>query len=202
MLVSLIHAIAIFFRKEQLRRITKIFIIPPLLAYYLTGTDAISILPALALLLGWTGDILLLKLNDRLFFKLGLGAFLLGHIAYIITFVTVTGSIHFPALIISAIIAVPYGIAAFRLIHPEKELIIPVIVYMAILETMNIIGLQLFLSRMDLYGFLIFAGCLCFMVSDAILAYFTFRTLPRYGAILIMVFYALAQAGIIIGLMG
>jgi uncharacterized membrane protein YhhN len=100
------------------------------------------------------------------------------------------------------IIAIPIGIAAFRLIHPEKDLIIPVIVYMAVLETMNIIGLQLFMFRMDLYGAFIFTGCLCFMVSDAILAYFTFRTLPRYGAILIMIFYILAQAGIITGLMG
>ncbi|MDR2363216.1 MAG: lysoplasmalogenase [Spirochaetaceae bacterium] len=45
-----------------------------------------------------------------------------------------------------------------------------------------------------------FIGSLCFLISDSILGYFTFRTSSKYGSFFIMFFYMIAQGSIVIGL--
>jgi uncharacterized membrane protein YhhN len=66
---------------------------------------------------------------------------------------------------------------------------------------MSLSALQLLISRRDEWGLLIFAGSLCFLVSDTLLAYFTFRTKPKYGDFFVMLSYLAAQPGIIRGMM-
>jgi hypothetical protein len=50
-------------------------------------------------------------------------------------------------------------------------------------------------------GVFVLSGCLFFMLSDSLLAYFTFRPLAPWAAVSLMIFYILAQTGIILGLM-
>jgi len=208
--VSVFHVICIALRKEKLRQISKVFAMPPLLVAYMAGAGTLPFFPIPALILGWIGDILLLRIDKKNFFQFGLGAFLLGHLCYIIAFVEcfglfgaggVSANINLPSLLIFVPPTAVLAMVVFRLIKPTKIMFIPVILYMTVLLVMNLFGFQLFLNNPGLAGLLILSGCFNFMVSDTILAYYTFRKLKILGAILIMVYYLLAQAEIIIGIL-
>jgi len=208
-LVSVFHIITIALRKEKLRQISKCLVVPLLAAVYLAGGGSRFFFLLPALILGWVGDVLLLKIEKRAHFILGLASFLIGHIFYILTFIQILGlfglsgayKINIPALVIFTAPAVVLSMVVFRLIKPTKEMFLPVIIYMTILIAMNLLGFQVFLFNPGIAGLLILSGCFNFMVSDTILAYYTFRKLKLLGAILIMVYYILAQAEIVFGLM-
>jgi len=134
----------------------------------------------------------------------------LGHICYIITFIQIPGllnpggnggNLNIPSILIFTVPALVLGMVVLRLIKPTKEMRVPVIFYMVILIAMNLSGFQIFLLYPTTAGLLILSGCFNFMVSDTILAYYTFRKLKLSGAVLIMVYYILAQAEIVMGLL-
>jgi uncharacterized membrane protein YhhN len=208
--VSVVHVSAIVLRKGKLRRLSKTLIIPPLLAAYIacvTGAGNQLLFPIPALILGWIGDILLIKIQKKINFQLGLASFLLGHLCYIAAFIDLlgffggAGKINVFALIIAIPLALILGIATFRFIKPPKEMFIPVIMYTIVLEAMTFWSLQVFLFKSGFAGLLVFSGAVSFMISDTILAYYTFRKLKLPAAVLIMVTYILAQAGIVLGLL-
>jgi uncharacterized membrane protein YhhN len=201
--VSVTHIVAIILRKEMLRCISKTLIIPPLLAAYIAGMGG-YFFPIPALILGWIGDILLLRKGKKTYFKLGLVSFLLGHLCYTITFIQIlnsVGSVNIPALMIFTPQAIVLSIVVFRLIKPLKEFFYPVILYMIFLVTMGLFGFQVFLLNLNLGGLLLISGCFNFLISDTILAYYAFRKQKLSGSVLIMVFYILAQAEIVLGLL-
>jgi uncharacterized membrane protein YhhN len=209
-IISIIHIITIVLKNEKLRRISKCLIVPPLLGAYIAGTGNWLLFPVPALVLGWIGDVLLIKIQKKGHFITGLASFLLGHLFYIITFVCIlgffgfggaAGNINIPAVIIFTPPSIVLGMVVFRLIKPTKEMYGPVIVYMIVLITMSLFGFQVFLLNPGVAGLLILSGSFNFMVSDTILAYYTFRKLKLSGAVLIMVYYILAQAEIILGLL-
>jgi uncharacterized membrane protein YhhN len=132
---------------------------------------------------------------------------LLGHLCYIITFLECLGffgfgggSLNITALAVSIPPVFILGLFAFRLVKPPREMTVPVIVYMIALECVVLLGLQVFIISSSFAGALVFFGCLLFLASDTILSYYTFRKLKLLGAVFIMVFYIMAQAGIILGL--
>ena len=207
--VSVVHIIFIYLRREKLRRITKVLVIPFLIAAYVAATGGRPFFPMLALILGWIGDILLIRIEKRVYFQLGLASFLLGHICYIIAFMDCLGffgpgsaaiAVNIPAMVIFVPPTAVLAMVVFRLIKPTKEMFFPVIIYMIVLVVMNLLGFQVFLVHPGIAGLLILSGCFNFIVSDTILAYYTFRKLKLLAAVLIMVYYILAQAEIIIGL--
>jgi uncharacterized membrane protein YhhN len=210
---AVLHIFFIVFEKETLRRISKVLIIPFLLAVYIVGVGNKFFLPILALVLGWIGDVLLIRIDKKICLNLGLASFLLGHLCYIISFLKILGffgfdggisnggNINIPAIVIFMPPAIVLGVVVFRLIKPLKELYIPVIIYMAFLEILTLFGFQVSLFSPGFAGLLILSGCLCFMISDTILAYYTFRKLKRSGSVFLMGYYILAQAEIILGIM-
>ena len=209
-LVSVFHVLTIVLKKEKLRRISKCLVIPLLAAVYISGGGSRFFFLLPALILGWVGDVLLLKIEKKAHFILGLASFLIGHIFYMITFIQILGlfglnggapRINIPSLLIFTAPAVVLSMVVFRLIKPTKEMFLPVVVYMTVLIVMNLLGFQVFLFNPGIAGLLILSGCFNFIVSDSILAYYTFRKLKLLGAVLIMVYYILAQAEIVFGLM-
>jgi uncharacterized membrane protein YhhN len=194
--------VSIVLKKEKLRCISKCLIIPPLIAAYIAGMDGLFF-PIPALILGWLGDIILLK-REKTYFKLGLASFLLGHLCYMITFIQILnsiGNINISAMTIFVPQAIVLGIVVFRLLKPLKEMVVPVVLYMVFLVSMGLFGFQVFLINPGLGGLLLISGCFNFMISDTILAYYAFRKYKLSGAVLIMVFYILAQAEIVLGLL-
>ena len=206
-LTGLVHVTAILSGKRTLRRISKAFIIPFLLAVYIAGAGTWPLFPIFALVFGWMGDLLLIRIDKKICFKLGLASFLLGHLFYIICFMWFLGFFGFGGAVkvnvmvmaFSIPLAIAGGIILLRLIKPTKEMFIPVIVYMIVIVTLTLWGLQVFIFNPGFAGALVFFGCLSFMLSDSILAYYTFRMQNRKSSALLMSFYMLAQAGIILG---
>jgi uncharacterized membrane protein YhhN len=210
-LISAAHIGFISLQKEKQRRRSKVLIIPALLAFYIASVKNPLIFPIFALVFGWFGDVLLINKRRRLNFKLGLASFLLGHICYVFTFVNFLKSagsnindaalrFNTTAALIYIPLAAVLGILMLMFIRPNKEMLLPVIIYLIGIETMCFWALEAFVCKPGPSGALIFSGSLCFILSDTILGYYTFRKLKRAGAVLIMLFYILAQAGIILGL--
>ncbi|MFP3089519.1 lysoplasmalogenase [Treponema sp. TIM-1] len=195
-----VHLAFILWGGGRMQGITKALLLPPLAWYYAGAAEKFLVIVLLAVILGWIGDILLLKIKNEAFFKAGLGSFLLGHLLYIPAMLFFAGTVQVPLLIISVIIALPLGILMQRLIKPNKSLRIPVLVYGIIIEMMSLSALQLMAARPGIWGILVFMGSLWFLISDSLLGYFTFRTISKYGSFFIMLFYMLAQGSIIIGL--
>jgi uncharacterized membrane protein YhhN len=200
--ICTVHLGSLLLKKRKAAAFTKICLVPLLGAVYVFGTENIFVPVILALLFGWGGDVFLLKISDLRFFRLGLAGFLIGHLCYISSFIYFTERLSLIALGVSAAVAVPLALAVHSLIKPEKAMKLPVIAYEIIILLMSLSALQLFLSRRDGWGILIFAGSLCFLVSDTLLACFTFRTKPRYGDFFVMLTYITAQAGIVWGMAG
>lgn len=210
-LISAAHIVFILLQKERLRRMSKILIIPSLLAFYIAAAENPYVFPILALVFGWIGDILLINKRRRLNFKLGLVSFLSGHICYILAFVHrlwLAGSgagegLRFnpPAAFICIPLAAAAGIVIIRFIKPNKEMFLPVIIYVIGIEIMSFWAFELFVCDAATGGALVFAGSLCFIISDTVLGYYTFRKLTLAGSVLVMLFYIIAQTAITCGLM-
>jgi uncharacterized membrane protein YhhN len=195
-----VHLVSIFTGRGRIQRATKACLLPLLLLVYVVSAKNFFAAVLLAILFDWGGDMLLLRSGEKKFFQLGLSCFLAGHLCYIVTLVKFTGAFNGRALAVSAAAAVVLDVVVMRLINPGKDMRLPVMVYMVVLELMVFGSLQLLLYRGDLIGAVIFGGSLCFLFSDAVLGYFIFRTLPKYGDAVIMLPYILAQAGIVWGL--
>ena len=195
--VSLVYLVTLFFKENVFQFILKGCLVPFILAVYIFGPNKVLLTIVLALIFAWLGDVLLIKINNPIFFRFGLASFLIGHIFYIITMFTYAQPLHVPILIISVIVAACYGIVAFKMVKPSPEMKIPVIAYETIILIMVVSALQLFLAQGGLFGALVFAGSLCFLASDTMLALVTFRKKPLY--VYVMITYIAAQLLIALG---
>jgi uncharacterized membrane protein YhhN len=195
--VSLVYLITLFFKESIFQFILIGCLVPLVLAVYIFGADKILPTIVLALVFAWLGDVLLVKISNPLCFKLGLASFLIGHIFYIITMFSYAQPFNIIVLIISVIAAVCYGIISFKMVQPSNEMKIPVIAYETIILIMAIFALQLFLTQGGLFGAFVFAGSLCFVASDTMLALVTFRKKPLY--VYVMITYIAAQLLITLG---
>ncbi|MBV7267803.1 lysoplasmalogenase [Winogradskyella luteola] len=164
-------------------------------------SKSIKRITLLALLFSLLGDVLLM-LVDRspLFFTFGLVAFLLAHVMYILVFVkhgnkkkSVLGFI---------VLLFIYASGLFYFLKDGLgDMLIPVIVYMVVILTMATTAF-LRQGNTDRLSYLfVFAGAICFMISDSILALNKFYQPIPLSYISIMVTYALAQYLIILGIL-
>ncbi|MDR0494985.1 MAG: lysoplasmalogenase [Treponema sp.] len=199
---SIVHFVSILARKEKFQAASKVTLLPLVLAVYLASTNHVLIPVLLALFFGWLGDIFLIKIEAPVFFKCGLASFLLGHIFYIVSMMHYTNGIHRIALVTGITLSICLGFLLYKVIRPGKEMIVPVIAYEIVILLMLNSAFQLFLANGSRYGALILAGGLCFVVSDFMLAFFTFRAKLRYGDLPVMLTYISAQLCIVLGLSG
>lgn len=86
-LYCIVHLVTCYFEKELPRKITKVFIIPFLIIGLLI-TKTYNLFLFAGLTLGWIGDILLLFNKKKRYFVIGGISFLLGHLAYVISSLT------------------------------------------------------------------------------------------------------------------
>ena len=198
--ISIINLASAFFFKEGLRKISKGCLMPALLLFYLLGAGQVLFPVIAALVLSCAGDIFLIYKEKQIFFKLGLAAFLVSHVFYIIAFLGLAGGINIPALIISAVIAVPMGIAILKLINAKAPMKIPVAAYAFVIIMMSMFALQLMLACMSFAGVIIFIASVVYIFSDTFMAYHLFHGKPKYFNFTTMIPYIIAQGGIIMGL--
>ena len=198
--IGTVNLVSAFFFKEGLRKITKCCLMPALLVFYILGVEQILALVIAALVFSWAGDIFLINKDKPAFFRLGLAAFLISHVFYIIAFLTLAGSVNILVLIISVVIAIPVTLVILKLLNASPPMKIPVAAYAVVIMLMSIAALQLMLSRPDCAGILIFAASVVYLFSDTYMAYLLFHGKPRHFNVITMIPYIIAQGGIIMGL--
>lgn len=154
------------------------------------------------LVLSLAGDVFLMLPEGRRYpvdpFRLGLGSFLVGHLAYIVGLASDHRSWVFTglgaAIVLGAVAVIgPRVVAGVGRASPEMRL--PVLVYMAVISLMVVAAF----GRTVPVGI---AGALLFYVSDSTLAWNRFIAPSRAARIAVMVTYHLAQAGLVLSLLG
>jgi uncharacterized membrane protein YhhN len=149
-----------------------------------------------ALALSLLGDVFLMLPQDR--FIPGLISFLLGHVAYVVGF-WVDDRPGGLALVLGLVLVVlAVGLLAGRILgglraSGQRELAVPVSVYMAVIAAMAI-------SATGAGPALAIAGAWLFLASDALLAWNRFVRPLAWAPVGIMVTYHLAQAGLALSL--
>ncbi|WCD78925.1 lysoplasmalogenase [Pseudomonas sp. TUM22785] len=150
---------------------------------------------ALGLLLCLAGDVLLQWSPD--FFVFGLGAFLLGHLAYIGAYLADTRRLAPLALLAAAL----FGIGMFAVLASGGlgDLLVPVALYALTISTMLWRALaRLGASEPGRRSVQVAAaGALCFVVSDSLLGVNRFVAPFEMAGLAIMLTYWLGQLGIV-----
>lgn len=209
----LLHWLAIILKWERIKPYTKALGLILLIVWTLCVVDfqspGLAILLIAALVLGLAGDVFL-ALSDR-WFIMGLGAFLLGHLAYLGLMAAALARAHREAIVTSipAWSALPLAAALLaalwifsRMIvvpmrkrNPDKLFITALYIYAFCLTSVMVFsGFTAFLLQS--LGWQIWAlplGGALFFVSDFILAYDRFVRRVRLGQLWVMIAYHLAQ---------
>jgi uncharacterized membrane protein YhhN len=160
------------------------------------SSSAARVLFVIALVLSLAGDVLLMLPDRARFFPLGLGAFLLAHLAYIPGLLLLGASA--AGLLAGFVVAVVAGAIVGRMIVPavgrtDPSLSIPVTVYMTVILAMLVVATG------TLSPFAI-AGAALFCISDAVIAFREFGTARPRDGVVVMVTYHLAQALLVLSL--
>lgn len=153
------------------------------------------------LVLAWAGDVMLLfSATTPVFFITGLICFLGTHISYIVYFRRYHKGL--PAFMIkrpllsSAIIL--YALLLLSVLWPHLgSLLMPVIVYTAVITMMVLHALAAHTSMTAVTGGLFVAGAVLFIISDSLLATDKFYSHFLAADILIMITYGVAQLWIV-----
>jgi uncharacterized membrane protein YhhN len=157
------------------------------------GPRSATIVAVVALVLCLIGDVALLPAVDQ--FVVGLAAFLLGHIAFIVMFalrgfdrwtVSGVGIVGVAALLGTAAVPIVRGASA-------KGLGIPVRAYLVVISSMCVLGWAT-------GNWLIMVGATAFIVSDSILGWGQFVAERRWMHLAIMVSYHVAIVSIALSL--
>jgi uncharacterized membrane protein YhhN len=148
-----------------------------------------------ALALSLIGDVALMVPGDRL--VVGLGAFLLGHVAYIVGFTMLDGDTSDYA-IAGAAVAVIALILGTRIVRAllrggHRELVGPVVAYVLAIGVMVTCAIAVGNAWA-------IAGAVLFFTSDALIAEQRFVQPRRFVPVLIMITYHVAQAGLVVSL--
>lgn len=154
--------------------------------------DLLPVLVALALCL--VGDVALLDSTEARFL-VGLGAFLLGHVAYIwaILGTAPAGGFSWPLLVAVPAVVVLLAKVGRDIVRHSGEQKVPVLVYQLVLCTLLLVAAW----RGD---WLLLLGCAVFVTSDAVLGHNRFVQARRWAPVTVIVTYHLAQALIVVAL--
>ncbi len=204
-ILAILDIAGIVTKSETLHYIVKPLLIPALgLLLFCTDTT----LPGKKLLLfglffSWMGDIfLLLESKHSLFFIFGLAGFLTTHIFYILYFLRIKSDkislLKKQPVLIALVLA--YGITLVWQLFPYLgELKIPVIIYAAVICSMLLCSLHIFLKVNRKSAGFYLLGAAAFVLSDSLLAINKFYQPFAYAGVFIILSYCAAQFFIVRG---
>ncbi len=195
------------FNQEEIARVLKPFLLPLLLVavYFTEGFTTKKILLT-ALLFSWIGDIILLFADKgEIYFILGLVAFLVSHVFYIVLFSkqtiskTISNKLSFGAGIGLILL---YFFGMITTLGPKLgPLTVPVVVYAVVISTMLFFALKGSYQWKSIPYHFVLIGAVFFISSDSILAFNKFYQPIPYASFLIMITYLAAQYGIVWGIL-
>lgn len=187
---------------QNLKVLTKPLLVPLIILFYLTIAVHISWLIVTGLFFGFLGDVSLLWGSKKLFFAIGLLAFLVGHLFYTLAFLQ---SIHYFGVVpiwffIGLVPYIIYGCVILRLLRPNlNNMMVPVVIYMCVILMMSFTSACRIWNEFTPPNILPFIGSLFFIGSDSVLAYNSFIVPMKNYETLIMSTYVIAQVLIVIG---
>jgi uncharacterized membrane protein YhhN len=204
---SIFYLLITAFDQEDIARILKPFLLPILVfavassAHF--GTKKILIT---ALTFSWIGDVILLFANKgEIYFILGLVAFLVSHVFYILLFSkqtiskTIKNKISFGAGI--GLIVIYFLMMISTLAPKLGSLTIPVVIYAVVISTMLFYALKGSFQWNTIPYQSVLIGAIFFISSDSILAFNKFDQAIPYASFLIMITYLAAQFCIVWGIL-
>lgn len=197
--------IGIQLNNEILQFICKPLIIPTVIGYFDSQvnniTKGIAKWVVLALVFSLLGDVLLMfQEKNSIFFLLGLSAFLIAHIFYIIFFHKVRVKENVKGNPWLLVLVVIYYAALISLLSPYlADMKIPVLVYGVVISFMFMLAMHMLFIKNKPTGQWMMVGALLFVMSDSILAINKFYQPFEMAGVLIMLTYGLAQFFIVEG---
>ena len=205
-ILVIVHLFCCFHHIEDIRKATKVFLMPFLAFTYYLGCpkEKFSKIILLALVFGCLGDIFL---NIRNLFVFGVASFLIGHLLYIFLFFGETGFKNFKKNIFVFIgVCIVYLYAENKVLLYFRPALIkagvwgPLIVYTSIIATLNVSSAIYAYCYRNIYSFLTYIGSLVFFISDVVLAQQLFVENKKHYQIIIMTTYILGQSLISLGM--
>jgi uncharacterized membrane protein YhhN len=204
---SIVYLLIILLGREDFAWFLKPFLLPFLLAtVYRTEDFPTKKILLTALAFSWIGDIILMFASKgELYFILGLVAFLISHIFYIVLFLKQKPNINVlqkPLFWLACIIVLAYLKNMLGLLFPTLgDLKIPVSVYAATISFMLIMALKGYLTWENHARYYILIGAISFVTSDSLLAIDKFHSPIPNNSFWIMITYLLAQGFITFGIL-
>lgn len=206
LVIVTVHLYCCFFYHEDIRKVTKVFLMPFLAFTYYLGCpkEKFSKIILIAICFGCLGDLFLLLEN---LFLVGVVCFLVGHLLYIITFLVETGLTNYRKnLFVFVLVCIIYAYLESEVLRYFRPSLIkaglwgPLFVYTSILAILNVSSAIYAYCYTNLYSILTYIGSLIFAISDCILAKQLFSEHNRYYQITIMSTYILGQSLISLGM--
>jgi uncharacterized membrane protein YhhN len=204
---SLIYLTITALNQEEIARLLKPFLLPVLLiAVYYSESFSTKKILVTALIFSWIGDVILLFADKgEIYFILGLVAFLVSHVFFIILFSkqtiskTINNKLSFGAGIGLILL---YFFGMITTLGPKLgPLTVPVVVYAVVISTMLFFSLKGSYQWESIQYHSVLIGAVFFISSDSILAFNKFYQPIPYASFLIMITYLAAQYGIVWGIL-
>lgn len=202
----IVHLAAIGRQKESLRRVSKVLLMPLLALCFIfmwrdAGDAPVPWYVIAALLFGCVGDACLIDHHHPIGFPLGLIAFSIGHVLYILQMLQITAA---PALWMIVLLIVVYGAGTamtFKKLTPflPKKLWGGCLFYMLLLCILSATAAAGVLTDFSAGTVCLFAGTLLFLLSDTILSFEIFKGETKNGNLKVMITYIAAQVLISVG---
>jgi uncharacterized membrane protein YhhN len=204
--ISSIHLFLLLFDWGSLAVFTKpLLLLFLFLAVFSAKNFKTKTLLLVALIFSWMGDVLLMFTEHAAhFFILGLIAFLISHVLYIVLFTkqAVSRPLNRKILLLGVLFVLCYLAAFLTTILPYLgELQIPVIVYGLVISLMLVSAIKGALVWIPRANLMLLFGAIAFVASDSLLAFDKFYSAFDYASVLIMLTYLIAQYLISIGIL-
>ncbi|MCE7742127.1 MAG: lysoplasmalogenase [Candidatus Heimdallarchaeota archaeon] len=189
-----------------IRYLTKPFLIPLLLSFYILTTTLLNWWIVIALVGGFLGDVFLMvpdPKEKKLWLRFGLISFLLGHIFYVVAFILIANDFsHYQWW--SVFLIIPFVIGAI-IVHPRLtkhtgDMTMAVTAYIIIIALMGI-STTFLLGFGTTTGFvLLYVGSWFFVISDIINGIGKFVIQFKYERVITMFTYILGQLLLVLGI--
>ena len=204
-IVLLGELLGIQLQNSILQFIFKPLIIPVVIGYFDSQindiTKGFNKWIVAALIFSWIGDVLLMFQDKKdIFFLLGLSAFLLAHVFYVIYFHKVRLRDNVKSNPWLLVIVVVYYAALISFLSPYLgDMKVPVRIYGIVISFMFMLAMHMLFIRNKSAGKWMMIGALLFVLSDSLLALNKFYQSFEFASVAIILAYALAQFFIVKG---
>jgi uncharacterized membrane protein YhhN len=200
-LAAFANIYAIQRERHTVRLVSKVFLVPLLVLFYIFNSEALSFSIIFAMIFSWCGDILLV--NPRKFrLYAGIAGFLAAHILYVIAFIDLVPEVTIMTFIfLFLLILLIECFWVLKLPMPNNNKFF-IIIYGIAIGLLVVSSLHVFMWYKNMVSILLVIGSILFFISDVVLGYFnTMETMTKNALTVVMLSYIIAQACIVIGYM-